>query len=107
MYTQYIFMYEALSEREKGVGRLKKEKGSETRASSGPVSSERASGILSLTHPSLGRFNLARQERLQVSTLQASFQEKILTSTLFVCLTASQIFSVRIHSTHCQACQRK
>lgn len=49
---------------------------SETRASSGPASSERASGILSPTHPSLGCLNLARQEKLQVTTLQASLTEE-------------------------------
>lgn len=70
--------------------RGKRRSESETRTSSGPVSSEsleRASGILSVTRPSLGRLNLARQEKLQVTTPQASLTEKKITSTLFICLS--------------------
>lgn len=46
------------------------------RASSGPASSQTAHGILSLTHPSVGCLNLARQEKRQVTKLQASKTEE-------------------------------
>lgn len=67
----------------------------ETRASSGPMSLERACGILSVTRPSLGCLNLARQEKLQVTTPQASLTEKlVITSTLSVCVH-SNLFSLQ------------
>lgn len=67
--------------------RLEEERGSksETGASSGPVSlksSQIASGILSSTHPSLGCSNLARQEKLQVTKLQASTTEELIITSI-------------------------
>lgn len=69
--------------------RLKEERGSEseTGASSGPVSlksSQIASGILSSTHPSLGCSNLARQEKLQVTKLQASTTEELIITSIWL-----------------------
>lgn len=67
-----------------GSGKRDRRLKSETKTSSGPVSSERARGILSATRPSLGRLNLARQEKLQVTAPQASLPEEHILIPLYL-----------------------
>lgn len=66
----------------------------ETRTSSGPVSSARAGSILSVTRPSVGRLNLARQEKLQVTTPAGEFNREAHNRLHSICMFESiQFFS--------------
>lgn len=94
-FTQYIYMFAEHCEKAKIEQRTAEggERGRKVKQEQVQVRwvwkvQKEPVALLSPTHPSLGCSNLARQEKLQVTTLQASSAEKqIITSALFACLT--------------------